>query len=82
MLVQDVHDINHGILEEFWKVSCKFVRRMYWEAESRVVLGLFHLGLKVVQLLKVEPYSILTSFSKLKYLKPELNVDSGTYAIV
>ena len=28
------------------------------------------------------PYSIPTSFLKLKYLKTELNVDNGTYAIV
>ena len=33
-------------------------------------------------LFKVEPYSIPMSFLKLKYLKTELNVDNGTYAIV
>ena len=32
--------------------------------------------------LKVEPYPIPGSFSKLKYLKTELNADNGTYAIV
>ena len=32
--------------------------------------------------LKVEPYPIPESFVKLKYLKTELNVDNGTYAIV
>ena len=31
---------------------------------------------------KVEPYPIPGSFLKLKYLKTELNVDNGTYAIV
>ena len=31
---------------------------------------------------KVEPYSIPGSFLKLKYLKTELNVDNGNYAIV
>ena len=32
--------------------------------------------------LKVEPYSIHGSFSKLEYLKTEFNEDSGTYAVV
>ena len=32
--------------------------------------------------IKVEPYMIPGSFLKLKYLKTELNVDNGTYAIV
>ena len=32
--------------------------------------------------IKVEPYLIPGSFLKLKYLKTELNVDNGTYAIV
>ena len=32
--------------------------------------------------IKVEPYPISGSFLKLKYLKTELNVDNGTYAIV
>ena len=31
---------------------------------------------------KVEPYPIPRSFLKLEYLKTELNVDNGTYAIV
>ena len=31
---------------------------------------------------KVEPYPVPGSFLKLKYLKTELNVDYGTYAIV
>ena len=31
---------------------------------------------------KVEPYPIPGSFFKIKYLKTELNVDNGTYAIV
>ena len=31
---------------------------------------------------KVEAYPIPGSFLKLKYLKTELNVDNGTYAIV
>ena len=31
---------------------------------------------------RVEPYLIPGSFLKLKYLKTELNVDYGTYAIV
>ena len=30
----------------------------------------------------IEPYPIPGSFLKLKYLKTELNVDNGTYAIV
>ena len=30
---------------------------------------------------KVEPYPIPGSFKKIKYLKTELNVDNGTYAI-
>ena len=32
--------------------------------------------------IKVEPYPIPGSFLKLEYLKTELNVDNGTYAIV
>ena len=31
---------------------------------------------------KVEPYPIPGSFLKLEYLKTELNVDNGTYAVV
>ena len=31
---------------------------------------------------KVEPYSIPMSFLKLRYLKTELNIDNGIYAIV
>ena len=34
------------------------------------------------RLFKVEPYPIPGSFLKLEYLKTELNVDKGTYAIV
>ena len=33
-------------------------------------------------MVKVEPYPMPGSFLKLKYLKIELNVDNGTYAIV
>ena len=35
-----------------------------------------------MHVIKVEPYSIPGSFLKLQYLKNELNVDNGTYAIV
>ena len=38
--------------------------------------------LKVELHFKVEPYPIPGSFLKLEYLKTELNVDNGTYAIV
>ena len=36
----------------------------------------------IIRFLKVEPYSIHGSFSKLEYLKIEFNEDSDTYAIV
>ena len=43
---------------------------------------LINTAVKVGSVVKVEPYLILWSFFKLKYLKTELNVNNSTYAIV
>ena len=57
------------------------------EQDLRIPLDLFQLiecelRFVILTVFKVEPYPIPGSFLKFKYLKTELNVDYGTYAIV
>ena len=49
---------------------------------SYIFLYISEVSLVGISSIKVEPYPIHGSFLKLKYLKTELNVDNGTYAIV
>ena len=44
--------------------------------------AIYYVHSQWVEYFKVEPYPIPGSFLKLKYLKTELNVDNGTYAIL
>ena len=59
-----------------------FVKLRVYDTQNR----LLQLGVRIQAdkggSLKVEPYPIPGSFLKHEYLKTELNVDNGTYAIV
>ena len=80
----------------FWISKGYLTRKAYAKFHGIIIAGYILNGFKWIfnilllvalavflnLVFKVEPYPIPGSFLKLKYLKTELNVDNGTFAIV